>query len=141
MSRKVIFEMELADDEQASVGKRKTNQHTVGWDKLGNGWKGRAGRSVNAFKLIQEIGQNYSALWLFLELCDRRSRETNVVILRRSSLNSAEYKRIENGLPLLVSKGMAIRLGHERYMLNPSIIIPAEWKQAVEVWKGHHPAA
>ena len=104
------------------------------WLKLGAGGRNRRGKSVNGLKVFKDLTSNYNASWSLFSLLERRSAKDNVVVLPRSALSKTEYQRLVRGLPTLIDQGLIKRLGHERYLVNPDLLMPEKYEEAVIAW-------
>lgn len=133
----VLMEQQVPVGHEAYSGYRpikEVRQSTTPWDPLGNGGRNRKGVSVRAVTAFKDLSSNYKASWSLFTLLEKRDRRNNVVFLPRSSLTNAEYQRLVKGLPTLIKQHLVVRLGHERYMINPDLMQPDMYDDALQLW-------
>ena len=83
--------------------------------------------------IIEELTQlTPASIKLFQVMLRKRCVDTNRVVLKPSEMESPRL--ITNHMPLLIEKGLVLRTANCRYMINPMLVIPNNYRSAKLQW-------
>lgn len=127
----------LAHNEYLRIEKdEKKVQRRPNYFMVGNGSTNMS--KIFSIDLLKELVESSKAgQFLLIAIKDGICYDNGyspVVTILKSALTSTQQQYLVKGYKELRSRGLVIRVGNSKYMINPNALIPTNYEEAIAIW-------
>lgn len=117
---------------------RKSKYETPPFIMAGSGEQNRTGKTIDAFDTICNFSKPeqyaFRKLYERLEYWEEHRNIGNLCEVRKCTIPTEKQQSFDKGIRDLIEKGLVKRPKKEHYIINPNLIVPPKYLEALVEW-------